>query len=93
MNIAFPAERPAYHADRPELTFDAVVDGARVGCAITAEALKDHFGAASLREPDLVSAFDAHRAAIEAAAARMLEETRGQPVVLHSGFFRLYGEH
>jgi hypothetical protein len=48
-----------------------------------------HFGAPSLLERDLLSAFDAHRSAIEAMARRMLEEIGGRPVLLHSGHFRL----
>ncbi|WP_245747078.1 DUF1488 family protein [Paraburkholderia lycopersici] len=60
-------------------------------CAITAEALEDHFGARSAREPDLRRAFHRHRQAIEAAAARLVEETDGTPVILHSGYLRMYG--
>lgn len=90
MKLSFPPTPPEYHAYLLELGFPAMVDGTRVRCAITAEALEDHFGAASMREADLVAAFDAHRPAIEAAAARLLEATGGEPVVLHSGYFRMY---
>lgn len=90
MKISFPGMRPQYHAGRMELTFPAMMDGVQIRCAITAEALEDHFGAASPREPDLVAAFDAHRPAIEAAAARMIEATGARAIVLHSGFFRMY---
>lgn len=48
-------------------------------------------GAASLREADLVAAFATHRRAIETAAAALLEATGGKPVLLHSGYFRMYG--
>lgn len=90
MKVSFPATPPRYNADDLELTFAATADGTPIDCVITAEALEDHFGAASPREPDLVAAFDAHRPAIEAAAVRLIEATGGQPVVLHSGFFRMY---
>ncbi len=90
MHIAFPQERPEYSGRDLALVFPALVDGERVQCAITAEALEDHFGAASLREEDVLAAFDAHRRAIERAARRMLHEVGGKPVLLHSGYFRFY---
>jgi hypothetical protein len=88
MHITFPRERPEYCGRDLVLAFPAMVDGERVRCAITAEALEDHFSAASLREEDLTGAFDAHRKAIEHAARRMLDEVGGKPILLHSGFFR-----
>jgi hypothetical protein len=88
MNITFPQERPEYGGPDPVLAFPAVVNGERIRCAITAEALEDHFRAASLREDDLIGAFDANRRAIEHAAQRMLSELGGKPVLLHSGYFR-----
>ncbi|MDR3738231.1 MAG: DUF1488 domain-containing protein [Terracidiphilus sp.] len=87
-HITFPRERPEYCGRDFILAFTAVVDGKRVQCAITAEALEDHFGAVSLREDDLISAFDAHRKAIEHAARRMLDEVGSNPILLHSGYFR-----
>jgi hypothetical protein len=59
-----------------------------VQCAITAEALEDHFGAPSLREDDLIEAFDAHRLPIEEAARNLLNEVGAKPVMMHSGYFR-----
>jgi hypothetical protein len=38
-----------------------------------------------------MEAFRAHRSAIEKAAARLIEETNGAPVTLHSGYIRMYG--
>lgn len=90
MHITFPHERPQYCGPDLVLSFPALVNGERIQCAITAEALEDHFSAASPREDDLVGAFDAHRAAIEQAARRMLTEVGGKPVLLHSGYFRFY---
>ncbi|KVL84567.1 DUF1488 domain-containing protein [Burkholderia stagnalis] len=88
MQISFPAEKPEYSAPDLVLAFPALVEGDRVQCTITAEALEDHFGAASPREQDLANAFARHRPAIECAARRMLEEVGGHPILLHSGFFR-----
>jgi hypothetical protein len=91
MNISFPEGPFGYDAEELALTFPAVVDSVAVQCAITAEALEDHFGAASAREPDLLQAFFANRVAIQKAAARLIEETGGSPVTLHSGYLRMYG--
>lgn len=88
MHISFPASLPEYCAPDLALTFTALVDHRPVPCAITAEALEDHFGARSSREDDLIDAFVVHRHEIEQAARRMLGEIGGKPVLLHSGFFR-----
>jgi len=52
------------------------------------EALEDHFGAASLREDDLIAAFNSNRHPIEHAAKRLLDEIGAEPVPMHSGYFR-----
>lgn len=88
MKISFPRTAPEFDSESFTLTFPADVDGDRVECGITAEALEDHFGARSISEMDLVNAFDAHRGAIEEAAAAQIEAAQGAPVVLHSGVFR-----
>ncbi|KVA75516.1 hypothetical protein WJ95_28795 [Burkholderia ubonensis] len=91
MQIDFPPDPPEYCARDLVVAFSAIVDDSCVQCAITAEALEDHFGAASLLERDLIRAFDAHRPEIEDVARRMLEEIGGRPVLLHSGHFRFGG--
>jgi hypothetical protein len=88
MDIAFPVEAPVYRAFEVSVAFPAVVDGKRLECAISAEALEDHFGAPSLSAADLIAAFDAHRDPIQRAARRMLEAIGAKPVCLHSGYFR-----
>lgn len=88
MKITFPLETPAYIEVDPALAFPAVVNGMRLECSITAEALEDHFGAASIREEDLQHAFDAHNHTIHVATRRILTELGAMPVVLHSGYFR-----
>ena len=92
MHVSFPQEAPEYCGRDLVLAFPALVDGERIQCAITAEALEDHFGAASLREADVVAAFEAHRHAIEKAALLLLKEIGKKPVLLHSGFFRFVNE-
>ncbi len=82
-------EPPVFDGAEMQLRFVVDVDGEPQTCAITVEALEDHFGAPSLLERDLLAAFEAHRSAIEAMARRMLEEIGGRPVLLHSGHFRL----
>jgi Protein of unknown function (DUF1488) len=90
MQITFPNEAPEYSGRELTLAFTAVVDGERVQCTITAEALEDHFGAASPRFEDMVGAFANHRTRIEAAARRLLSETNARCAVLRSGYVRFY---
>jgi hypothetical protein len=90
MQIIFPKEVPEYSGRELTLAFPAMVDGQRVECTITAEALEDHFGAASPRLEDMMGAFSTHRERIEAATRRLLSETRAQCVVLRSGYVRFY---
>lgn len=48
MNISFPRTASLFDSESFTLVFPAVVDGARIECGITAEALEDHFGAHSI---------------------------------------------
>ncbi|MFK4443620.1 hypothetical protein ABH944_003998 [Caballeronia udeis] len=88
MKISFPPETPAYCEAGPALAFAAVVNDIRLECSITAEALEDHFGAASIGKEDLQHAFDAHNHTIHVATRRLLTELGAMPVVLHSSYFR-----
>lgn len=88
MNIEFPDDPPMYCGPNLVLTFPALVDGERVDCTITAEALEDHFGAESPREEDTLRAFNCNRRRIEDAARELLQEVGHKPVILHSGYFR-----
>ncbi|RDU99344.1 DUF1488 domain-containing protein [Trinickia dinghuensis] len=88
MYIHFPDDPPRYCGPNLTLTFPAFVDGERVNCSITAEALEDHFGAASPREEDTLRAFNGNRHKIEHAARRLLREIGKKPIILHSGYFR-----
>ncbi|WP_233867420.1 DUF1488 domain-containing protein [Paraburkholderia adhaesiva] len=93
MQIIFPNEVPEYSGGELTLAFPAMVDGKRVECTITAEALEDHFGAASPRAEDMLHAFDSHRERIEAVARRLLSDTRAQCLVLRSGYVRFAQAH
>jgi len=93
MQILFPNEAPEYSGRELTLTFPVMVDGERVECVITAEALEDHFGAASWRAEDMLGAFDLHRGRIEAVARRLLSDTRAQCLTLRSGYVRFVQAH
>lgn len=83
-----PDESPEYCARDLVVAFPAEADGVPVQCAITAEALEDHFGAASLREEDLLAAFESNRRHIRQSATNLLEEIGPKPVLMHSEYFR-----
>lgn len=87
MEIRFPADAPAYRDFNLTLVFPALVDGARVPCAISVEALEDHFGAPSSDTEGWRRAFDAGRPRIEAVAREHLLISKGTPVLLKSGHF------
>ncbi|WP_407947115.1 DUF1488 family protein [Paraburkholderia sacchari] len=69
------------------MRFVADVDGVPLDCAITAEALEDHFGADSALEESLRRAFARGETRIHAACTEAIGQAHGA-VVLHSGYFR-----
>jgi hypothetical protein len=87
MNIHFPADAPAYRETNLTIVFSALVDGEQVPCAISVEALEDHFGVESCDSRGWIRAFDAARARIEAVAREHLRVSNGTPVLLKSGHF------
>lgn len=87
MDIRFPSEAPSWHDSNLTVVFPVLVDGARVRCAISVEALEDHFGAQSAGREAWMQAFDAGRTRIEAVARAHLELSNGTPVLLKSGHF------
>lgn len=91
MNITFSDDRPVFDGANLTVQFMACVDGQAVVCAITAEALEDHFGADSALESDLMAAFDKGRNRILSVCAEALVGNGGEGVVLHSGLFRVEG--
>lgn len=91
MQISFPGDEPAFDGANLMVRFMARVDGEAVTCAITAEALEDHFGADSALEAALMAAFDKGRQRIHSVCAEALDQNNGEGVVLHSGLFRVEG--
>jgi hypothetical protein len=91
MQINFPDDTPAFDGANLMVRFIARVDGEPVACAITAEALEDHFGADSALEAELIAAFDKGRQRIRSVCAEALDQNNGEGVVLHSGLFRVEG--
>jgi Protein of unknown function (DUF1488) len=87
MEIRFPADAPAYRDFNLTVVFRALVDGEAVPCAISVEALEDHFGASSEDREGWMRAFDAGRGRIEAVAREHLQISNGTPVLLKSGHF------
>jgi hypothetical protein len=87
MEIRFPAGAPAYRDSNLTVVFSALVDGEPVPCAISVEALEDHFGARSEDLEGWMRAFDAGRPRIEAVAREHLQISNGTPVLLRSGHF------
>jgi hypothetical protein len=91
MQIIFPDDERAFDGANLNVRFLARVDGEPVVCAITAEALEDHFGAESALEAVLLAAFDKGRQRIRSVCAEALDQNNGEGVVLHSGLFRVEG--
>ncbi|MFM0511703.1 DUF1488 domain-containing protein [Paraburkholderia sp. RL17-373-BIF-A] len=89
MRITFPHTTPEYRGSNLTVGFDAQVDGKSIDCAISAEALEDHFGAASPSSTDLLDAFNHHRAEIENTARNLLHVVDTKQLLLHSGHFRV----
>ena len=87
MQIEFPVSEPQYSAHNLTVSFAARVDGRPVSCAISVEALEDHFGAKPLNVDACLQAFAAGRAMIESAARQHLMLSSGMCVLLKSGHF------
>lgn len=84
MNIVFShAVAGIVESETFTLRMSVKVDGKPVRCAISQEALQDHFGAGAGAHA-MVDAFNAHRATIEAKAQAKLLENGGEPVLLRT---------
>ncbi|MBB5495987.1 DUF1488 domain-containing protein [Paraburkholderia sp. MM5384-R2] len=88
MRITFPPTAPEYRGSNLTIGFDACVDGKSIDCAISAEALEDHFGAKSPSSADLLNAFTRHRSEIQNIARDLLHLVDTKQLLLHSGHFR-----
>ena len=91
MKITFSDDVPSFDGSSLVLRFTAHVNRKPVGCAITAEALEDHFDANSPQEDELLRAFERGRAQIRSVCSEALEMNDGASVELHSGLFRVKG--
>ena len=75
MQISFPREQQLTF-DNSGVDFPAIVDGRRIPCRISREALDDHFNAE--REGTL-HAFLRHRSEVEVKARELIEQQKSQP--------------
>ena len=91
MHITFTDDAPVFDGSSLTVRFNACVDGEPVACAISAEALEDHFGADSPLEDALLGAYERGRARIRSVCAEALDQNSGESVILHSGLFRVEG--
>jgi len=73
MQISFPRELDAGSGG---VTFSAIVDGRRVPCKVSREALNDHFKAET---EGILYAFLKHSSEIEANARALIEQQKFQP--------------
>ncbi|HEX7683013.1 MAG TPA: DUF1488 domain-containing protein [Trinickia sp.] len=89
VRVTFPDEAPVFDGAQMVVRFVAMVDDVPVSCAITAEALEDHFGAGSTLEAELLRAFAEGRQRIHEVCRLAVEQSAGAAVVLRSGLFRI----
>lgn len=88
MDIYFPDDPPRFSGSPPEVRFTVLVDGKPVHCAVSAEALHDHFAAEGPFEDALLLSFQHGRRRIFTICRIALERNAGHAVVLRSGLFR-----
>ena len=89
MNVTFEEDAPVFDGAQMVVRFVALVNGVALSCAITAEALEDHFGARSTLEAELLRAFADGRERIHEVCKRAVKDSGGAAVVLRSGLFRI----
>lgn len=83
--IIFPTQNPVVTSNRT-VSFQAVVAGKAVECAISFEALKDHFGATTNKSADLIRAFISGKKDILNAARKKLPNLAGRCLVVSTDF-------
>ena len=89
MRIEYPDDEQVYDGAQMVVRFSATVDGEPLVCAITAEALEDHFHARSALPQDILPAYHKGLKRIRSVCTRAIEGNDGAAVVLHSGLFRM----
>jgi hypothetical protein len=90
-NVSFNDGRIQFNGSDLTVEFVAQWVDTPLLCAVTAEALEDHFGAASALEEELLRAFEKGKRRIHTVCAVELERSGGEPVILRSGLFRITG--
>ena len=83
--ISFPNQNPVL-APNKTVAFQAIVAGEAVECAISHEALKDHFGATTNQPRDLITAFISGKKNIHDAARKKLPSSAGRCLLVSSDF-------
>lgn len=89
MHVTFREDAPVFDGAQMVVRFVAMVDGVALSCAITAEALEDHFGAGSTLEAELLRAFNEGHDRIHEVCERAIQDSCGAAVILRSGLFRI----
>jgi hypothetical protein len=87
IHIVFPEQAAEYCASNLTVVFPALVDGRPVACAISVEALEDHFAVRRNDRDGWLRAFESSRNAILITAREHLELGGGAAVLLKSGHF------
>lgn len=77
--IGFPDKIARYDPDRDVVLFPGQTDDGEMTCAISGEALEDHFDARGTSQRARLAAFRANRDDIEAAAYRKVVSRRTEP--------------
>jgi hypothetical protein len=65
MDLTFPDAQPRYNSDRDVVSFSGEALGRPVRCAVSREALDDHFGADGQGKTGRRDSFQRHRSRIE----------------------------
>ena len=83
--VIFPNQNPVVTSNRT-VSFQAVVAGKVVECAISFEALRDHFGATTNKSPDLIRAFIGGKKDILNATRKKLPNSAGRCLLVSTDF-------
>jgi len=89
MRIDYPNDEPVFDGAQMVVRFSVSVDGVPLACAVTAEALEDHFGASSPLPEHILAAYHEGIERIRSVCTRAIEANDGAAVVLRSGLFRM----
>lgn len=82
MKISFPDLVMPKVTAMGTISFQAIVNNEYIWCEISCEALRDHFGAGSMDEDDLLLSFHQNKDEILRATRECLEINSGHPVML-----------